>query len=165
MRGRLRVYLCMFIFLGMAAHVEAKQLIGWVENVRVSPGDVTVKAKIDTGAKTSSLDCECITPFMRDGKQWLSFSVKNHQGQIVQLEKPVVRIARIRRHFGQQQRRYVVKLGICLGTVYREAEVTLIDRSGFNYSLLVGRNFLKDDFLIDPSRTFTRHPRCKAGTD
>jgi len=143
----------------------AKEVVGWVETVKIYPGGILVKAKLDTGAKTSSLDCECITPFKRDGKDWLSFSVKNHEGVIVRLEKPVTRVARIKRHFGKEQKRYVVKLGICLGTVYREAEVTLVDRSGFNYSLLVGRNFLKGDFLIDPSATFLNKPACKGAPE
>jgi len=77
----------------------------------------------------------------------------------------VTRMARIKRHFGKEQVRYVVKLGICLGSVYREAEVTLVDRTGFNYPLLVGRNFLKDDFLIDPSATFLNKPDCKGAPE
>jgi len=79
----------------------AKEVVGWVETVKIYPGGILVKAKLDTGAKTSSLDCECITPFKRDGKDWLSFSVKNHEGVIVRLEKPVTRVARIKRHFWQ----------------------------------------------------------------
>lgn len=161
MRGQLRILFCVVLVLGAASQGWAKQVVGWVENVKLYPGGVTVRAKLDTGARTSSLDCECITPFMRDGKQWLSFSIKNHQGDVVRLEKPVVRIARIKSHLGKSQRRYVVKLGICLAKVYREAEVTLADRSGFNYAFLVGRNFLKDDFLIDPSLSFSHQPRCK----
>jgi hypothetical protein len=139
----------------------AKQVVGWVENVKVYPGEIMVKAKIDTGAKTSSIDCECITPIQKDGKDWVSFSVKNHNGDVVFLEKPVTRIARIKRHFGEEQVRYVVRLGICLGSVYREEEVTLVDRTGFNYSLLVGRNFLGSDFVVDPSLTFSNSPECK----
>jgi hypothetical protein len=151
--------------LALAGNVGAKQVVGWVENIKVYPGGVTVKAKVDSGAKTSSLDCECITPFKRDGKDWLSFSVKNHKGDIIRLEKPVTRVAIIKRHFGKEQKRYVVKLGICLGSIYREAEVTLVDRTGFNYAMLVGRNFLKDDFLIDPSNTFRNQPECKGAPD
>ena len=165
MRNRLLILVCLLVVLPAPGVVWAKQVVGWVENVKVYPGGVMVKAKLDTGAKTSSLDCECITPFKRDGKDWLSFSVKNHLGEIVRLEKPVVRIAHIKRHFGKEQVRYVVKLGLCLGSVYREADVTLVDRTGFNYSLLVGRNFLKHDFLIDPSATFLNQPDCKGAPD
>lgn len=153
------------LMLPVTSVVWAKQVVGWVETVKVYPGGITVKAKVDSGAKTSSLDCECITPFKRGGKDWLSFSVKNHKGDIVRLEKPVARVARIKRHFGKAQVRYVVKLGICLGSIYREADVTLVDRSGFNYALLIGRNFLGDDFLIDPSATFVNKPGCKGAPE
>jgi hypothetical protein len=163
MHSRVMLLSFMLCLLCMAETLWAKQVVGWVENVKVYPGGITVKAKVDTGAKTSSLDCECIKPFKRDGRDWLSFSVKNHKGEVVRLEKPVMRVARIKRHFGEEQVRYVVKLGLCLGTVYREAEVTLVDRSGFNYSLLVGRNFLGDDFLVDPADTFINKPDCKEG--
>lgn len=141
--------------------VHAKEVVGWVETALVYPGAVAIKAKIDSGAKTSSLNCQCITPKKRDGKEWVSFSVKNHRGEIVMIEKPVLRVAKIKRHFGEQQQRYVVKLGICLGSVYREEEVTLVDRSGFNYQLLIGRNFLEKDFLIDTGDTYLNKPKCK----
>lgn len=165
MRNSVCVLGCLLLLLSAAGSVWAKQVVGWVENVKVYPGGVMIKAKLDTGAKTSSLDCECITPFKRDGKDWLSFSVKNHRGEIVRFEKPVTRVAHIKRHFGKEQVRYVVKLGLCLGSVYREADVTLVDRTGFNYSLLVGRNFLKHDFLIDPSATFLNKPECKGAPE
>lgn len=161
MRGWLTMLVCLLLVMGASQSVLAKEVIGWVENIRVYPGDVKLRAKIDTGAKTSSLGCECKKTFVRDGKTWLAFTIKNRQGQSIKLEKPVVRVARIRRHFGKAQERYVIKLGICLGTVYREAEVSVIDRAGFNYSFLVGRNFMQDDFLIDPSRTYLNKPDCK----
>lgn len=165
MRTKLLVLCCLILFVPVTNPSIAKEVVGWVENVKVYPGGIIVKAKIDSGAKTSSLDCECITPIKKDGQDWLSFSVENHKGEIVRLEKPVTRIARIKRHFGQEQERYVVKLGICLGSIYREEEVTLVDRSGFNYALLVGRNFLGEDFLIDPSVTFSKEPKCKGAPE
>jgi len=144
-----------------AAPAGAKEVVGWVENTRIYPGGIVIKSKIDSGAKTSSLNCQCITPVKRNGQDWVSFSVKNHKGEIAMIEKPIDRVARIKRHFGERQERYVVKLGICLGSVYREEDVTLVDRSGFNYQILVGRNFLKGDFLIDAGRTFVNEPSCK----
>lgn len=156
---------CLMLFLSSIQAGMAKEVVGWVENVIVYPGGVTVKAKVDTGAKTSSLDCECITPFQKDGEEWLSFTVKNSKGEMIRLEKPVTRVARIKRHFNETQVRYVVKLGLCLGSVYREEEVTLVDRSGFNYSLLVGRNFLGEDFVVDPSQTFNNAPSCKGAPE
>jgi hypothetical protein len=161
MRSALACLVTLAAVLTLSLTADAKEVVGWVENAKVYPGGVTIKSKIDSGAKTSSLNCQCITPVKRDGRDWVSFSVKNHKGEITMIEKPIDRIARIKRHFGEQQERYVVKLGICLGSVYREEDVTLVDRSGFNYQLLVGRNFLRGDFLIDTGNTYINKPSCK----
>ena len=161
MRSAVACLVAMASVLMLSMPTNAKEVVGWVENAKVYPGGITLKSKIDSGAKTSSLHCQCITPVKRDGKEWVSFSVKNHKGEITMIEKPVDRIAKIKRHFGEEQKRYVVKLGICLGSVYREEDVTLVDRSGFNYQLLVGRNFLQSDFLIDTGSTYVNKPSCR----
>ena len=161
MRKALFVPVILIGFVSIAAPASAKEVVGWVENAKVYPGGIQIKSKIDTGAKTSSLNCQCITPKKRNGEDWVSFSVKNYKGEITMFEKPVLRVAKIRRFFGKSQERYVVKLGICLGTIYREEEVTLVDRSGFNYQMLIGRNFTRNDFLVDPGKTFTTNPSCK----
>lgn len=162
MRKELFPLLGLVIFVFAAAlSANAKEVVGWVENAKVYPGGIQIKAKIDSGAKTSSLHCQCITPIKRNGKDWVSFTVNNYRGDIIRIEKPVYRVAKIRRHFGEQQERYVVKLGVCLGSVYRVKDVTLVDRSGFNYQMLIGRNFMKDDFLIDTGSTFVTKPSCK----
>ncbi|MGW8247482.1 MAG: ATP-dependent zinc protease family protein [Acidiferrobacterales bacterium] len=148
-------------FVSIAAPASAKEVVGWVENAKIYPGGIQIKSKIDTGAKTSSLNCQCITPIKRDGEDWVSFSVKNSDGDITKIEKPVLRVAKIRRFFGKSQERFVIKLGICLANVYREEEVTLMDRSGFNYQMLIGRNFTRGDFLVDPGMTFITRPSCK----
>lgn len=159
-RPYLVVFLLALLAPAVSSGVEAKQLVGWVENVRIHPGDILVRAKLDTGAKTSSLNCECQQMFSRDGEQWVRFTLTNYKGKSVELERKIHRVARIKRHEGGPQERIVVMLGICLGEIYKEAEVNLIDRTGFNYQLLVGRSFLKDDFVVDPSSTYTVTPRC-----
>ena len=161
MKKRFAILLLVLTALIPAIPVNAKEVVGWVEKTVIYPGNIQVKSKIDTGAKTSSLHCECITPIKRSARDWVSFSVRNFKGEIITLEKPVHRIAKIKRHFGETQERFVVKLGICLGSVYREEEVTLVDRSGFNYQMLIGRNFIRNDFLVDPGATFTVEPSCK----
>jgi hypothetical protein len=52
-------------------------------------------------------------------------------------------------------------MGICIGDQYGETDVSLVDRSGFNYSLLIGRKYLKDKFIVDPGETFMSSPQCK----
>ena len=132
---------------------QNKVTIGRIEKIRIYPGNMAMRAKIDTGAKTSSLGCENINIFEREGTKWVRFKVTNYKGTTKMLERKVERTVIIKRHFGRKQERVVVRLGICLGTIYREAEVSLIDRSGFNYQILIGRTFLIDNHIIvDPSQ-------------
>ena len=141
---------------------QNKVTIGRIEKIRIYPGNMAMRAKIDTGAKTSSLGCENINIFEREGTKWVRFKVTNYKGTTKMLERKVERTVIIKRHFGRKQERVVVRLGICLGTIYREAEVSLIDRSGFNYQILIGRTFLIDNHIIvDPSQKYTVQPACK----
>ena len=156
-----RLFIVPGILLMLSSGAFAKEVIGWVEKVGVSPSNVILKAKIDTGADSSSLDCECITPYERDGEQWVRFSVTDINDQTVSFEKKVVRTTRVKRHFGEVQKRMVVRMGICIGDQYGETDVSLVDRSGFNYSMLIGRKYLKNKFIVDPDETFLSHPKCK----
>lgn len=160
MRKRI-FFILMFIPGLVSSPLLARDVVGWIERATLFPNDITLAVKVDTGAKTSSLHCECITPVEHNGQKWVSFSVKGEDGDISRIVKPIVRMATVKRHFGQKQERYVVRLGLCLGTVYREEEVTLVDRSGLQYAMLVGRNFLKKDFLVDPEGTYLTPPNCK----
>lgn len=147
-----------------ASSVEAaKQVAGWVEMAVIEPGDLQVRAKVDTGAETSSLHCECFSTFERDGKEWVRFTVANWREENVQMEREVVRRAIIKRHFGGAQERLVITLPICLGGVLKEREVNVVDRSGLEYQLLLGRNFLAGDFLVDPGATYQLSATCPDG--
>ena len=66
----------------------------------------------------------------------------------------------IKRHFGKKQLRPVVHIGLCLGSNYKITEVNLVDRSGFNYQLLVGREYLKSNSIVDPSVAYQKEPDC-----
>jgi hypothetical protein len=58
---------------------EGKQVAGWLEKVRVYPGNLVIYAKMDTGAKYSSLNASNLTPFMRNGHQWVRFRVTREE--------------------------------------------------------------------------------------
>ena len=156
-----RLVVALSIVLILSPTAFAKEVIGWVENVGVSPSNAIIKAKIDTGADSSSLHCECITPYERDGEQWVRFTVTDVNDQSVSYEKKVVRKIKVKRHFGEVQKRLVVRMGICIGDQYGETDVSLVDRSGFNYSMLIGRKYLKDKFIVDPAETFLSQPKCE----
>jgi hypothetical protein len=120
-----------------------------------------LEAKLDTGARTSSLDAVNLQQFERDGKDWVAFDVVGDDGRSVRIERPIVRIARIKSALGTDQARPTVTLGICIGRVYRVTEVNLVDRNGLTKPLLVGRRFLKGRLLVDLNRRYLLEPACK----
>ena len=136
--------------------------IGYLENVVIAPGMLRMQAKIDTGAKSSSIDALNILPFKQDGKEWVRFAVAGNNEEVWRFKLPVVRIVRIKRAGAPTSRRYVVELGVCLGTVYKKAEVNLINRTGMKYRVLIGRMFLAGDFVVDPKAAFITRPACQA---
>lgn len=149
-----------------AGPAAARGVHGWVEFVQLHLDDqpLTLKAKLDTGAKSSSLDATDITPFERDGEPWVRFRI-NRSGlqQAPVIEQPVVRYVAIKRHSGPNDRRPVIRLPLCLGDELRTVEVNLTDRGRFIYPLLLGRKALAGLAVVDPARTFMREPRCDAG--
>jgi hypothetical protein len=136
-----------------------KITVGWIENVRLHPSGLVVQAKLDSGAEYSSLDARNLAYFKRGGAEWVKFQVISRDGSIT-LERPVLRQATIKRHFGRSQKRPVIKLGVCLGKVYKETEVNLVDRSGFLYRMLIGRKFMENAVIIDPGVQYTVQPGC-----
>ena len=135
-------------------------VVGWLEKARILPGGLTLRAKLDTGAKTCSLTALGMIEFNRNGEQWVRFEVKDKYADKITLERKVLRTASIKQHGAELQKRPVVLVGICLGYVYKEVEVSLVDRSTFNYPMLLGRSFLAGRFIIDPAAKFTTPPSC-----
>lgn len=120
-----------------------------------------LKAKLDTGAKSSSLDATDITPFERDGRHWVRFRPsRSGLDEAPLVEQPVARYVRIKRHSGPYDRRPVIRLPLCLGDELRTVEVNLTDRGNFIYPLLLGRKALAGLAVVDPARTFLRAPSC-----
>lgn len=137
-----------------------RTVVGFTETVRLFPGDIEIRAKIDTGARTSSLHAEDIISFERDGRLWVKFHITNRDNRTQTYERPVVRHVKIKDLTGPALTRPVVMLGICIGDVFRVTEVNLSNRHGFNFQLLVGRRFMRQSLVVDPGRQFTREPRC-----
>lgn len=146
------------------ALAERRDLFGWVERVFVGEQQISLKAKLDTGAETSSLDATGIRRLRRKstGQRFIEFEVADPANdRALVLKKELVRDVRIKQHDGSFQTRPVVELSVCLGDTVREIEVSLIDRSEFLYPLLLGRSALAGIAVVDPERTFTREPDCE----
>jgi hypothetical protein len=135
--------------------VADKLLVGRVENVILLPKQLKFKAKIDTGAKTSSLHALNLTEFERDGKDWVRFAMVNPQtDKNIFFERAVVRKTKVKQLDTDLQHRPTVLMTIMLGPLEEQVEFTLADRTGYLYQVLIGRNVLRDRFIVDVSQTF-----------
>ena len=163
MRGFAAILLASLSLHAVAAFPNAATplTVGWVERVRIYPGAITLEAKLDTGATTSSLGADRIDTFRRDGRRWVAFEIEGGDKTRVRIERPLVRMVRIKDRGVRSRERPVVMLGVCVGPVYHETEVNLVDRSEFNYPMLVGRSFLSHGLAVDAGRKFTIEPACE----
>ena len=123
-----------------------------------------VEAKLDTGARTSSLDAVNMQRLIRDGADWMAFDVAGNDGRNVRIERPVVRIAKIKSALGIDEDRPVVTLGVCIGKVHRVTEVNLVDRGDLTAPLLIGRRFLQGRLLVNVNRRNLLEPACRRTT-
>lgn len=131
-------------------------VVGWREFVGLPEWGIrALRAKIDTGARTSALHVDDIR-HLPGGK--VSFDVVLGRSEnprkvhVVAAER--VRIARVRPSSGVEQHRHVVATTLRLGPVERTIEISLVDRGPMLCRMLVGRAALGDDVLVDPQRAY-----------
>ncbi|MBS1212225.1 MAG: ATP-dependent zinc protease [Proteobacteria bacterium] len=137
--------------------IKERVVMGWLESIFVKPWNRRLTAKLDTGAKTSSLHADKIEHFSKNGEPWVRFSlvdIEDRRQAPVRVEKALVRTAYIKSHQSESSKRDVVMMTICKNGRDYEAEFNLVDRSNFNYPVLLGRAFLKDVALVDANATF-----------
>ncbi|WP_424687011.1 ATP-dependent zinc protease [Halarcobacter ebronensis] len=141
---------------------DSKIILGNYEYVYIPSEKLKLKAKIDTGATTTSLHAINIKAFERDGKKWVKFTLENEKGELINKALPISRIVYIKRHGAKNQKRYVVQMRINVANSSQLVDVTLTDRSKFSYPVLIGKNFLTGMVLVDVSKKFTQEPIKKA---
>lgn len=123
-------------------------------------GVAGLRAKIDTGASTSSLHATDIETFERDGGQWVRFTA--HLGTVVQLrhrrcEAPLVAMKTIKSSNGHAQVRYTIRTTLALGDRVWPVEFTLACRKAMRYRLLLGSHALVDgQLVVNPGVTYVQ---------
>ena len=142
------------------AKADDKKVIGWIESVSITTIDLRMDAKVDTGADFSSVHADEIRYFTRDSVRWVEFTLRDRDNNAQTLQRPLERMARIKKKTEGYQERPVVVLQICIGDARYPAQVNLAQRAHFKYPLLLGRNFLKSRFIVDPGAKYTLEPTC-----
>ena len=131
------------------------QVYGWRENILINGVAEKLKAKLDTGALTSSIHAEDKELFERDGKKWVRFIVTDpglKKPVRTRIEAPLARIAKIKEPGGQSVPREVVRLSFTIGERKMRGEFTLNNRTNMLSPVLIGRNMIKDLGWVDPAR-------------
>ena len=141
-----------------ASLADEKRIIGWLEKIHLPEYGFYVRAKMDTGARNSSMHAVDVEYVDQQGASSLSrirFRTLDIQGKPRVLEADVLRQVRIKNPGSPTETRPEVEFDICLGGVRKRIRVNLTDRQGMNYRMILGRTALAEDFVVDPARKFT----------
>lgn len=131
-------------------------MIGWCEWVELPQLRLPcIKAKVDTGARTSALHAESIETFSRKGHPWVRFTIKplTHAKQlVVTCEAPLVDRRMVKDSGGKAEKRYVIETLVNLDGVARVVEITLTNREKMNFRMLLGRQAInKLNYHVAPA--------------
>jgi len=139
-------------------NTTTKVVLGSQEWCRLADlGLPAIKARVDSGAKTSSLHACNINTFQRDGAQWVTFEVhpiqKNRKVAVV-CEAPVIDRRAVRSSTGDSEKRYVIRTPLTLNQQTWDIELTLTNRDSMGYRMLLGREAMSGRLLVDPDANF-----------
>ena len=137
---------------------EPTAIIGWKEWIRLPElGIPAVKAKIDTGARTSALHIFSLEEFQADGQQMVRFGIHPLQRKKdIQCfcEAPVLEQRRVKDSGGHYEKRYVIQTTAKLGAVSWPIDITLTNRDPMLFRMLLGRKAVENRFLIHPGQSY-----------
>jgi len=138
-------------------------IAGYIETATFPDYGITLDAKLDTGADSSSVGVSDLDRFKRNGKIWYRFTLTGMDGKTATIEQQTDRIARVMRAEVKDTRRPIVRLKVCVAGQAAVTDFTLTDRSEQRTSLLIGRRFLASRILVDSSRKHVFPKHCESG--
>lgn len=132
--------------------------MGWREWIGFPGLDIRkIKAKIDTGARTSAMHAFIVEPFTRDSAPWVRFSIHPNQNDtdtVVECEAPIKDQRVVRDSGGHEELRYVIDVDIAIGDDIIRSEITLTDRDTMLFRVLLGRTAMRGRYVIHPGRSY-----------
>jgi len=134
--------------------------IGWSECVDLPDlGLNRIKAKIDTGAATSSIHATRVNPIEINGALFVEFWFRAHRGEPARkFCAPGVELRRIKSSNGAIELRYVIETTMILGNLRWKGHMTLANRTTMTFPILIGRRALRRDFRVDCARKWVLGP-------
>lgn len=139
------------------------EIIGWREFVALPQLKIDhIKAKIDTGARSSAIHAFNIQEVKEHGKRIIRFQIHPTQRDnqtIITAEAELLEYRRIRNSGGIAQLRPVIKTNIKLGQQIWSIELSLTDRDVMGFRMLLGRQAVRNKFLVNPGKSFLQSRR------
>ncbi len=139
-------------------------VIGWAERVDIPEWNISrMRAKVDTGARTSALHVENIREI---GHGRVRFDVRLHRRHLdrrVTVEAPILRRGRVKPSSGDAQTRIFVRARVRIGPIEKDIELSLVDREKMIFRMLIGRSALAHDFLVDTGRRYLLEQPARPG--
>jgi len=155
--------------LGLAVKNDNADLVavGWREWVRLPALGITrIKAKIDTGARTSALHAFHVEAFDKDGENWVRFKIhpKQHRTDLEQVCEARIKDERVVSDSGgHKEERYVIETELEMAGRTWPIEITLTARDDMRFRMLLGRTAMNDRLIVNPARSYlTRKSRLSA---
>lgn len=137
---------------------KTRPIIGWREWVGLPDlGVPLLKAKIDTGARTSAVHAYRVRPFERDGRAFVEFfihPVQHRRQPEVACEAEVLEERWVTSSNGEREKRYIVKTRLSLAGKSWPIELSLTNRDDMGFRMLLGRQALRRRFVIDPGSSY-----------
>ena len=137
--------------------MAARVMLGWREWLALPAlGIVAIRAKVDTGARSSSLHVDTQWRFIEGGAPWAGFRIATgvRGGTIIESQAPISDEREVTDSGGNRSRRVFLRTPLVVAGVTREVEINLTDRRGMLFPMLLGRTALSRAFTIDPARSF-----------
>jgi hypothetical protein len=135
-----------------------RPVIGWREWVQLPDlGVFVIKAKVDTGAATSSLHAFRLERFEKDGVPFVRFEVHPRQRSrrpSIECEAPIVKDTAVRNPGGRTELRPVIASTLIIAGQPVEALINLTGRDEMGYRMLLGRRTLRNRFVVDPGKSY-----------
>lgn len=120
-------------------------------------GIPAIKARVDSGAKTSALHAINIKTFQKNSENWLRFDInpiQNNSKFIIHCEAQLIDQRIVKSSSGTREKRYVIRTELSLGDHSYPIEVTLTNRDSMGYRMLLGREAMLGKLIVDPERKF-----------
>ncbi|MGB5245021.1 MAG: ATP-dependent zinc protease [Woeseia sp.] len=147
----------------MNSQAEDRLTLGWREWVGLPElGINRIKAKVDTGARTSALHAFAVEPFFEDGRRQVRFSIHPVQKKIdrvIECTADVIDQRMVSDSGGHREKRWVISTPVHIGEQVWPAELTLTSRDDMIFRMLLGRTAIADRGIVDPALSFVQGKR------